>query len=117
MKSKCQSSQSNIPQNRRTPNSGSGLRVRSICLPSGTEVLNALPKGGPALGETIYGTMRPPRTGRDITNVADLGQDSQKALPRGCLGSFGLCRLYGDLFQRSHNHSMKHLMTSLNHTN
>ena len=47
-----QTSQSNILQNRRTPNSDTGLRVQSVNLSSGTEVFSTFPKGGPAPRET-----------------------------------------------------------------
>ena len=61
---------SNIHQNRRAPNSGFGLRVRSISLPSGTEVFST-PRG--------YTASSAP--------AGMLGRDSQKVLPRSCLGS------------------------------
>ena len=50
-----QNNQSNILSNRRSPNSGAGLRVRSLNTTSGTEVLSTLPKGGTALEEPPTG--------------------------------------------------------------
>ena len=75
--------QSNILQNRRTPNSEAGVSVqpptwRCLVPSPGAD----LPSGKPPTGLHVL-----LRTGRDITNVADLGRDSQKALPRSCLGS------------------------------
>ena len=55
--------------------SGSGLRVRSISLPS---------HGGVQYSTGLHVLLR---TGRDVTSIADLGRDSQKVLPRSCLGS------------------------------
>ena len=59
----------------RTPasDSGSGLRVRSISLPSGMEVFSS-----PHTASAPAGM---------FTNVTDLGRNSQKVLPRSCLGS------------------------------
>ena len=48
------------------------LFFRSISLPIGTEVFSII-------RDYL-------RTDGDVTNVAGLGRDSQKALPRSCLG-------------------------------
>ena len=100
------------------PESDAGLRVRSLGT-SGTEVLSTLPKDGPVLGETyLLDNKSFLCTGRVITNVADLGRDSQKVLQRCYLGSLdSLDLLWGDLVRRSHNLPTKHLMDPHNHTN
>ena len=69
-----------LHHNRRTPNSGFGLRLRT----QSPEYPSSLRHGGVQYSTGLHGLLR---TGRDVTTVADLGRDSQKVLSRSCLGS------------------------------